>query len=179
MLRFLRVSIVVVALLAMSATPALAGGHGQAVPIKGTLLGEGAPDPSAPGCTGTPIWRFHGWGTGEMSHLGPVGYTFTHCTYPDFSITPGTFTLVADNGDELVLAHVGVYEVIGAMEGFTGEGTWTAVGGTGRFTHATGSGWWATVGDVPGGDALFGLPDGSMQFTFGGRIAYDASDRSR
>lgn len=178
MLRFIRFLFVVAALLALSTVPALAAGHGQSVPIKGTLLGEGAPDVTAPGCPSGVIWRFHGWGTGEMSHLGPVEYAFTHCTYPDFSITPGTFTFVADNGDELVIAYVGTYEVIGAMEGFTGEGTWTAVGGTGRFLHATGSGSWMTVGDVPGGDALFGLPDGFMTFTFGGRIAYDASDRS-
>ncbi len=179
MLRFLRVLFVVAALLALSTSSVLAGGPGKAVPIRGTLLGEGAPDVTAPGCGEGAIWRFHGWGTGQMSHLGPVDYTFTHCTYPDFSITPGTFTFVADNGDELVIAHVGTYAVIGAMEGFTGEGTWTAVGGTGRFASATGSGSWETVGDVPGGDALFGLPDGYMTFTFGGMVAYDASDRSR
>lgn len=157
------------------AVPASAG---SSVPIKGTLLGEGAPDMSAPGCEGA-IWRFNGWGTGRMSHLGTVGYQFTHCTYPDMSAGPGTFTFVAANGDELVIAHQGMFAVVGAGEGFTGEGTWVAVGGTGRFAGATGSGSWTALGDIPGGDALFDLPDGYMSFDFAGRIAYDASDRSR
>lgn len=76
------------------------------------------------------------------------------------------------------MVYDGAYAVVGAMEGFTGEGTWTAAGGTGRFANATGSGSWETVGDVPGGDALFGLPDGWMRFTFRGTVTYDASDRS-
>jgi hypothetical protein len=44
--------------------------------------------------------------------------------------------------------------------------------------HATGNGWFDVVGDVPGGDALFGLPDGFDRWEFGGRITYDASDRT-
>lgn len=175
MLRLLRVSIVIAALLAMAASPALASAP---VPIKGTVLGEGAPDMTVPGCAPGAIWRFNGWGTGQMSHLGEVDYGFTHCTYPDFSISPGTFTFMAANGDELVVVYVGAYGVVGNMEGFTGAGTWTAAGGTGRFANATGSGSWETVGDVPGGDALFGLPDGYMRFTFVGMVTYDASDRS-
>jgi hypothetical protein len=66
------------------------------------------------------------------------------------------------------------------MEGFTGEGVWTATdGGTGRFMSATGSGTWEVIGDVPGGETLFGLPDGYMQFDFDGMIAYHASDRAQ
>jgi hypothetical protein len=40
------------------------------------------------------------------------------------------------------------------------------------------AGAWDVIGDVPGGDALFDLPDGFMQFTFMGAIEYDASHRS-
>lgn len=148
------------------------------VPIVGTVLGGGAPDFAAPGCTGA-IWRFNGSGTGQMSHLGRVDYTFTHCTYPDNTADLGTFTFEAANGDELVLAYEAAFQIVGNMEGFTGVGDWTAVGGTGRFMNATGSGTWDVVGDVPGGDALFGLPDGYMQFEFEGMIAYRASDRSQ
>jgi hypothetical protein len=168
------IAVVMLLLLGVAAS----GSAATEVPIKGTLLGTAEdPDLSAPGCPGA-IWRFNGFGTGQMSHLGRVDYEFTHCTYPDFSARAGTFTIVAANGDELVLAYEAQFEVVGAMEGFTGVGIWTAVGGTGRFANATGSGTWDVIGDVPGGDALFELPDGYMQFTFEGMIAYKASDRS-
>ena len=35
--------------------------------------------------------------------------------------------------------------------GYTCEGDWTVVSGTGRFAHATGDGSLHIVGDVPGG----------------------------
>ena len=165
----------VLALLAVAlAAPASAASQ---VPLPGTLLGEGEPDYSAPGCPGA-IWTFNGWGTGQMSHLGKVDYEFTQCLYPDLTVRNGMFTLVAANGDKLFLAYEGQVEVIGANLGFTGAASWTAVGGTGRFANATGSGTYDVIGDVPGGDALFDLPDGYMQFTFEGMIAYQASDRS-
>lgn len=192
MLRFFGVSIVVAALLVMNAVPALAGGHGKSVPIHGAVLTEGPPpDEGAPGCAPDPllIWRFSRVGTGQLSHLGTVDIALTHCTYvvPDPSgafravFRDGTITFTAANGDTLVLAYVGTTEALmdaSGFTGYTGEGTWTAVGGTGRFTHATGSGWFDLVGDVPGGDDLFGLPDGFDRWAFGGRIAYDGSDRS-
>jgi hypothetical protein len=38
----------------------------------------------------------------------------------------------------------------GALTGFTLEGTWEAVGGTGRFTFAAGNGSIDAAADIPG-----------------------------
>ena len=35
------------------------------------------------------------------------------------------------------------------------------------------------VGDIPGGDAMFGLPDGYVRFNSAGDINYNASNRSK
>jgi hypothetical protein len=113
-----------------------------------------------------------------MSHLGKVDYFLTQCAVfnpEDLTVTfgNGTITFTAANGDPLVIAQVGSSEIFvdsdGAFIGFTVDGTWDAVGGTGRFTHATGSGSFDGIADIPG-DAIF---------NFAGEIAYDASDRSK
>jgi hypothetical protein len=189
MVRFSRVVVVIAALLLVGAAPALAAGPGGSLPIHGAVLTAGPPpDMTAPGCAPGAIWRFNRVGTGTLSHLGSVGSVQTHCTY---LLTPvpfraalggGRITFTAANRDTLVLAYEGVTDAIvdgaGGFVGYTAEGTWTVVGGTGRFLHATGSGWFDVVGDVPGGDTLFGLPDGFDRWAFKGTIAYDASDRS-
>ncbi len=191
MARLMRISIVVVTVLALGASPTLVLGHDTTVPVHGSVLADGPPpDMSAPGCEPGAIWRFSRVGTGEISHLGRSGLTLTHCTYvvPDASgvfravFRQGTMTFTAANRDTLVLDYTGttvaLTDASGEFTGYTAEGTWTAVGGTGRFANATGTGWFDVVGDVPGGDALFGLPDGFDLWTIGGSIAYDASDRS-
>jgi hypothetical protein len=38
----------------------------------------------------------------------------------------------------------------GNFTGFTNEGTWEAVGGTGRFMHAAGAGTMKSAADIPG-----------------------------
>lgn len=172
--------IVIFAVLSLAiAAPASAGVD---VPIKGTVIGGGGPDPAAPGCPGTPIWRYNSPGTGNVSHLGTVESFLTHCTYPDLSFAYGTITFTAANGDELVIAQEGsclpILDGSGNFLGYTCEATWTAVDGTGRFSHATGAGTLDIVGDVPGGDTLFGL-DGEMRVDIAGSISYDASDRSQ
>lgn len=192
MLQLSRIAIVIAALLLLGAAPALAAGPAQSVPVHGAVLTEGPPpDTAAPGCASGAIWRFSRTGIGELSHLGSVRSVLTHCTHvvPDASgafhavFRQGTVTFTAANRDVLVLGYAGTTEALmdpgtGAFTGYTAEGAWTVVGGTGRFAHATGSGWFDVVGDVPGGDALFGLPDGFDRWEFGGRVVYDASDRS-
>ena len=116
-----------------------------------------------------------------MSHLGRVDYALAQTSFfgPDGSvISTGTVAFTAKNGDTLVIARSVTSQIVGALEGFTLTGTWEAVGGSGRFANATGSGSIDGVGDIPGGDALFGLPDGGARFTFTGEIADDASDRA-
>ena len=56
-------------------------------------------------------------------------------------------------------------------EGFTFEGEWTAVGGTGRFTVASGSGVLHGAGNVYG-VVDPDVPPGLMGINFEGEIAY-------
>lgn len=180
MLRVFRIFVVIAVLVLGFATPAAAADE---VPIKGTVLGDHWIDPSAPGCEpGTADWEFYSSGTGQMSHLGRVEYFLRQCTVfnPEqgTAVSSGTIMFTAANNDTLVVAQEMNSQIIGDFAGFTLEATWTVVDGTGRFTHATGSGSMDGVGDIPGGDALFDLPDGAAQLNFVGKIAYDASDRS-
>lgn len=188
MTRITRLAIAAAALLMLSAAPALAADPGRPLPVHGTAVGVHDIDLTAHDCQPGALWRFNSAGAGQLSHLGSIEYDLTQCTFmqPDGSFTfgDGTLTFTAANGDTLVVAQVGTSDGVvdpGTMElvGFTGEGTWTVIGGTGRFAHASGQGWLDTVGDIPGGDVLFGLPDGLARFDFGGTIAYRASDRAR
>jgi hypothetical protein len=182
MMKISRVAVLVTALLLVIATPALATQPDHEVPIKGTVVGAHWIDEAAPGCDADALWRFESSGTGQMSHLGRVDYFLTQCSFFDleqgFTFGNGTITFTAANDDTLVIAQTGNSELIGDFAGFTVNGTWEAVGGTGRFANATGSGSMDGIGDIPGGDALFNLPDGAAMFNFVGEIAYDASDRS-
>ena len=163
------------------AAPAAAGPER---PIKGTVLGEhGPPDTSAPGCPEWAEWRYSSAGEGQISHLGRVEYSLTQCTAPGPAgvASAGTITFTAANGDELLITHTMLSQMVaepGAPpDGFVFEGAWTAVGGTGRFTSASGS------GDLHGVGNIFGVvdpsvPEGLMQINLVGTIDYDASDRS-
>jgi hypothetical protein len=184
MARFFRILIALAVLVLTSfAVPAAAVPD---LPIKGTVTGvHGPPDFSMPGCPAWAMWRYSSHGVGTMSHLGKVHYSLTQCTVPvegPVNRSEGTITVVAANGDKLYLEHtmlsVLVFGEPGPPLGFTFDGRWEAVGGTGRFAHAAGSGTLGGVGDIPGGGETLGLPDGLMKTSFKGRIDYDASDRS-
>lgn len=182
--RVFRVFIVLTVLILAFAVPAAAAPE---LPIRGTVMGEhGPPDFSKPGCPDWAVWRYSSHGVGHMSHLGRVEYTLSQCTVPVGEVdnySEGTIELVAANGDKLYLEHTMdsrlVFGDSGPPLGFTLMSTWEAVGGTGRFAHATGHGTFDGVGDIPGGGAQFGIPDGIAQFNFTGTISYDASDRSK
>jgi hypothetical protein len=178
MVRVFRIFVVMTLLLAAFATPAVAAHEG---PIKGTVMGEhGPPDFTAPGCPEWAEWRYSSAGEGRMSHLGRVEYSLTQCTVPGpVTTSEGTITFVAANGDELWIAHTMFGQLVGPLEhpdGFLFEGEWTAVGGTGRFTNATGS------GDLHGAGNVYGVvdpdvPEGLMQLNIEGKIAYDRSGK--
>ena len=187
MVRILRI-FVVMALLFAVATPALAKGH-NAVPIKGTVMGEHGRFMFDPACAPEEPqpedvwWRFSSIGVGQVSHLGTVEYFLTQCTMPgpDGFESAGTIKFTAANNDELEFEHTMLSQLEPPTEpplGFTFEGEWVAVGGTGRFAGATGHGLLAGVGDVPDGVPTLGLPDGLMRVDFTGMIDYDASNRS-
>ena len=182
MVKVFRIFLVMTLLLVAFATPALANGPNHEVPIKGTAVGEhGPPDFTKPGCPEWAVWRYSSAGEGRVSHLGWVEYSLTQCTVPGpVTVSEGTITFFAANGDELWIEHTMFGELVGPLEhpdGFFFEGEWTAVGGTGRFTSASGS------GDLHGAGNVYGVvdpavPDGLMQVNLTGAIAYDASDRS-
>lgn len=182
MFKTLRIFAGMTVLLLAFATPAAAGPQR---PFEGTVMGEHGPlDFDDQACLDAGyLWRFPSAGMGQMSHLGRVDYELTQCTLPgpDGFASVGTVTFTAANGDELWLEHTMLSQIIGdfeAPDGFTFEGAWTAAGGTGRFTTATGAGTMYGYGDVPNGEVIFDIPDGLAQFNFIGDIAYNASDRS-
>lgn len=178
MVKIIRIFVVMTLLLVTMAAPASAKGPDHHVPIKGTVLGEhGPPDVDAPGCPDWAEWRYSSAGEGRVSHLGRVEYSLTQCTVPgpDGVTSEGTITFVAANGDELLIAHTMLSQMVqepGAPpDGFVFEGEWTAVGGTGRFANATGS------GDLYGAGNIYGvvdpgIPEGLMEINLEGKIAY-------
>ena len=176
MVKIVRIFVVMTLLLVTMAAPASAKGPDHHVPIKGTVVGEhGPPDFTAPDCPEWAEWRYSSAGEGHMSHLGKVEYTLTQCTMPGpVTTSEGTITFVAANGDELWLEHTMFGHMVGTMDhpdGFFFEGEWMAVGGTGRFTNAAGS------GELYGTGNIYGIVDPDvppwlMQTNFEGDIAY-------
>lgn len=198
MMKIIRIFVVTTLLLAAFAPPAMAAHES---PLEGTVMGaHWPPDFTDAACLGAGFdWRFSSrgeGGVGLMSHLGRVAaYSLTQCTYLPEPVFPGgppnwesihsegTIKLVAANGDELWLEHrmhsglvpagAGPFEAVG----FAFVGSWEAVGGTGRFIHATGFGTFDGVGDIPDGGEPFGIPDGLLQISLKGSIAYDLSGK--
>lgn len=184
MVRVLRIFVVMMLFVVAIATPAVAAGER---PIKGTVMGEHGIvmfDPTCHPEVGDVWWRFSSDGVGQMSHLGRVEYSLTQCTVPgpDGFASEGTIELTAANGDKLYIEHTMLSQAEPPADpplGFVMEGAWTAVGGTGRFASAAGSGTLAGLGDIPDGVPTLGLPDGLMQLSLTGGISYDPSDRSK
>ena len=84
-------------------------------------------------------WTTVGDVTGTVRHLGLAKLSTTHTPNADGTLSDGSFTLVAANGDEVR----GTYEGYGE---FTPDGTavqahavLVITGGTGRFANATGT----------------------------------------
>jgi hypothetical protein len=149
-----------------------------AVSMEGTLVGAHWPDETAPACDlPDTSWRFKIVVSGQLSGLGEVEAYTTHCTMFDAENSANTtyydrmtmFTTA--EGDMLAVVHdLPTTEVFvgdeGQFTGFTLDGTWEAVGGTGRFMHAAGTGTMAGAADIPG--------DIVLDFT--GEIALDAPE---
>ena len=122
---------VVVAVLAALTLSALAMAAGQAVPFKGRSSGVVTTvgiDPVAG------LVHTHAAGQGQATHLGH--FTQTGDTTVDLTTgnARGTWTLTAANGDMLFLEMTAY-----GIDPTHGVGTFTVVGGTGRFQGATGS----------------------------------------
>jgi hypothetical protein len=164
-------------LVALPATASFARSD-QPVPIKGSALTEDTmlPPDDCPGEWG---WRYLAVGSGRFSHLGAVDLELSHCSRMTSEVPPltgefdhGITTITAANGDMLLLAHHGTFELELGPSGPTYSYIsleWEAIGGTGRFAGATGSGTASGVGD---------LATGTTSADYTGMIVYDASNRS-
>jgi hypothetical protein len=138
-------------------------------PFKGsstTADSMSAPD----GCPAWAQWRYQSRGTGTFAHLGFSSVDVNHCsamTGPtEGMFGAGTITLVADNGDTLVLRDWGTFVLTMGPNGpydSTITLHWDVLSGTGRFAGAHGA-----------GDAsVYGvLAEGITSATFWGEIAY-------
>ena len=146
--------------------------------MAGTLVGAHWPDETAPSCDlPDTSWRFKIVVSGQLSGLGEVEAYATHCTFFDAESDADTsfydrMTMITTaDGDTLAVVHdLPTSEVFfddaGEFTGFTLEGTWEAVGGTGRFMHAAGTGTLVGAADIPGDIAL----------DFTGEITLDAPE---
>jgi len=113
-------------------------------------------------------------GGGHATHLGKFreGLDGLACQNLDTGeLTNGSATYVAANGDSLAVTFAG-QAYVNPDGSYTGEGSGTIIGGSGRFASASGYWTWTMTG-------MF-LPDGTTQTELEGNgwIAYDASDRS-
>ncbi len=141
-------AVVIAAALCLAfAAPAAAGDPIR--PFRGWDSGlDLAPGVPPAECVGAVI-LYRGQGTGEFLHLGRAHVEVSHCTYVDLAtgagwFDNGTLTITAANGDTLVMAEHGTFQLSpapdGSMNSTINSLDWTVIGGTGRFMHATGSG---------------------------------------
>jgi len=156
---------VAVALTLALAAPAVAQ-ESEPVSIEGTLVGAHWPDVTAPACDlPDTSWRFKIVVSGQLSGLGEVEAFSTQCTIfdaeggADPTYYDRTTMFTTADGDMLAVVHdFPTTELFGGDEGpptgFTLTGTWEAVGGTGRFMHAAGTGTLVGTADIPGDIAL-------------------------
>jgi hypothetical protein len=152
--------VVAVALTLALAAPAVAQeteSASEAVSMEGTLVGAHWPDETAPACDlPDTSWRFKIVVSGQLAGLGEVEAYSTHCTIFDAETYYNRMTMFTTvDGDLLAVVHdLPTTEVFvgdeGQFTGFTLDGTWEAVGGTGRFMHAAGTGTMAGAADIPG-----------------------------
>lgn len=174
MTKLLRVAALLAAFTLVLANPVLAT-HGQpdrAVPFHSISVGTSVDSYGSPTCPGA-AWQFFSSGMAEATHLGLASMQVTHCSWIDSPTTghfgPGTLTFTAANGDTLILRQWGTFETVMTPDSFTSYVTaeWEAIGGTGRFASATGSGEARIVGDI--------LANTSAS-EYWGTISYNASN---
>ncbi len=132
-------------------------------PIKGHCELAVTPLPSAP-----PIIRQTDTGPCQLSHLGRAIFDGVLELNLATGTQRGERTLTAANGDVLRVVSIGTSAPSGpGLVSFVG--TFTFVGGTGRFEKATGQ---------ARGEGTANLATRTTSLALDGWIAYDASDRS-
>jgi hypothetical protein len=133
------VAVLAVGFLGMGASSASAAT--TAVPFAAAVTGTVSA--TGPGTTGLPTFSLAG--TGYASYLGKVSYTgkvvVTAIDSTGVITDTLTETLTATNGDTLtLLCHQVAAPISPGSPVLHGVDQWTVIGGTGRFSAATGSG---------------------------------------
>jgi hypothetical protein len=93
----------------------------------------------SPGCDGPGEARSFLEGEGRGKHLGRFTITLNHCGKPNLPLSDGHGTFIAANGDLLHITYFGVGGLTGAPPVFGFESRVEFVGGTGKFSGATGT----------------------------------------
>jgi hypothetical protein len=102
-----------------------------------------------------PIFCFTAGGTGQASHMGraleqrAATFDFSLLRATGCSPSPGTSTLTAANGDQVIMSIVGTVCSTGPSTS-TLTFAYVVTGGTGRFEEATGSGTGTAHGTTTG-----------------------------
>ena len=133
-------SLLAVSALLATMLAAPAGAKPDARPFKATMYGEMSWIPTSE-CPG-PVFT-HSEAIGNASHLGRTTLKGNHCTPAGTEYGPGEMTLVAANGDQVHMAYHGVcppWMDLPIGEVLTCTLEFEIVGGTGRFSRATGEG---------------------------------------
>lgn len=131
-------------------------------------------------CPGGASWVITDAGTGYATALGAFSWTETHCTrllqlvpIPNAAIFAGEFTYTTANGDALYATFEPASGIYPEGDMLCSESATTFAGGTGRFTHASGSalehGCWPASNTGPVTEYL--------NIKSVGTLAFDASDR--
>lgn len=174
MTRLLTASALVSALV-LSGAASVTATHGQpdhGVPVHAEFIGGDHVAIPPPDCPDDAMWRYYFDGTGNMSHLGDITMSTTHCTFFDPSIGggsfgPGVMIVTAANGDTLTLGEGGTFTFDGINSVVALE--WWVIGGTGRFDGASGGGTGTLAGHIP---------TATTSGELFGTLIYDASGRS-
>jgi hypothetical protein len=90
-------------------------------------------------------------GTVKANHIGNMKGYQANGTFTSPTTDTLTETLTAANGDTLTILCNQVIEETGVPGVLHGTDTWTVIGGTGRFSNATGSGTGETNVDLNAG----------------------------
>ena len=137
-MRRITVTLMVCALMLVGYT-ATASAHSKARCFKGCVRGDVRFVPDTPSPTG--LWT-DSFAVGRASCLGRIVMTSRHPTPASDQIAGGKMALVTADGDRIWIEYTGnaPYPVVGVPSTIVVDLDFTIVGGTGRYTHASGGG---------------------------------------